>query len=84
MVAWYWCLHSWNRILPSSVVVALATMAVLGTITTERVIVMPFVAAFVWACGWAVIAAWRLVRAPRESGFCATLSNFVRIHLIQV
>jgi len=84
MVAWYWSLHSWNRILPSSVVAALATTALLGTITTERVIVMPFVAAFIWACGWAVIGAWRIVRNSCGFEFFATLSNSVRIHMRQV
>lgn len=69
MIAWYWCLHSWNRILPGSVVAALATMAILGTLTTERVIVLPFVAAFMWACGWAVIGASRLVWNSWEFGF---------------
>lgn len=80
MLAWYWCLHSWNRILPGSVVAALATMAVLGTLTTERVIVMPFVAAFMWACGWAVIGAWRLVRKQWALAFCAPFGSSARIH----
>lgn len=64
MVGWYWGLHSWNRISLASSVAALATMAVLDTFTTERVIVLPFVAAFMWACGWAAVSAWRLVRKP--------------------
>lgn len=84
MVTWFWCLHSWNRILPSSVLLALATMTFLGTLTSERAIVMPFAATFIWLCGWAAIGASRLVRNLCASESFVIFGNSVRIDLRQV
>ena len=68
MVGWYWGLHSWNRIFLTAAVAALATTAILGTLTVERVTVMPFVTGFIWGAGWAAIRASQHVRTLRASG----------------
>lgn len=62
MVAWYECLHPWNRITLGSFLLALAITAVFGTFTLERIVAAPLSGMAIWTCGWATIGAWGLVR----------------------
>jgi hypothetical protein len=65
MIEWYFRIHSWNRIALGGLVVAPAAKAIFGTLTIAHMIGLPLVAAVMWACGWAAIGGWNMVRNQR-------------------
>lgn len=62
MMTWFEALRPWNRIALCGFAVALAIPAMLGSLTAERMVVTPLCALVMWACGWALYAAWSGVR----------------------
>lgn len=62
MVKWYRGLHVWNRVALTASVVAPLIKAIIGNLILEWIIVSALVAAAMWACGWAMIAAGGVIR----------------------